>query len=143
MATDPSLWSLPVGPLAIGVVVLVLAAMIRNGELPRNRAVGIKTRATLASDQAWEAGHRAALPWMLRLGWTCLGVALVLVTVLLVGVQEVPALILFGVVMVVLLLFSVPLTIVSNRAARAAESRVSGNTETEGASSQSSAESGS
>jgi|SRR5690349_5178103 SdpI/YhfL family protein len=30
-----------------------------------NRLVGIRTRATLASDGAWRAGHEAAQPWLL------------------------------------------------------------------------------
>ena len=30
------------------------------GKLPRNHFAGIRTRATLASDEAWVAGHRAA-----------------------------------------------------------------------------------
>jgi hypothetical protein len=34
---------------------------------PRNRLVGLKTRATLRSDEAWAAGHAAARP-TLRVG---------------------------------------------------------------------------
>lgn len=53
--------------LASGVAVLGLACLyldrsIRSGTLDRNRAIGLRTRATLASDEAWHAGHRAALP---------------------------------------------------------------------------------
>jgi hypothetical protein len=35
------------------------------GRLVRNRTLGIRTRRTLASDEGWVAGHRAALPWAL------------------------------------------------------------------------------
>jgi len=37
-----------------------------RGALPHNGAVGIRTRATQASDEAWRAAHEAALPAMLR-----------------------------------------------------------------------------
>lgn len=30
----------------------------------RNRALGIRTRATLASDEAWTRGHKASSPWV-------------------------------------------------------------------------------
>lgn len=36
------------------------------GAVEPNSVVGIKTRATQASPAAWEAGHRAALPWTKR-----------------------------------------------------------------------------
>ncbi|MDN5895198.1 MAG: SdpI family protein [Nocardioides sp.] len=41
-----------------------------------NRIVGIKTRATQASDNAWSAGHRAAQPALLAAALTGLGAAI-------------------------------------------------------------------
>lgn len=59
--------------LVLGLVLLGLAGMVRAGILDRNRAVGIRTRATKASDQAWTVGHRAALGAIRGTGAFCLG----------------------------------------------------------------------
>lgn len=40
----------------------VLLAMIKAGNLTRNGLVGVRTSATMESDAAWQAGHRAAVP---------------------------------------------------------------------------------
>lgn len=52
--------------IVMSVVVLgILFMVIRmgaSGEMGRNGAVGIRTRATKRSDAAWRAGHAAALP---------------------------------------------------------------------------------
>ncbi|NYE00217.1 hypothetical protein BJY21_001401 [Kineosphaera limosa] len=52
------------GVSLIGVSVLLwwVTASAARGDLGRNGAVGIRTAATTASDAAWVAGHRAALP---------------------------------------------------------------------------------
>lgn len=75
--------------LLIGVVMLsgltaALASMCGKGALPRNGAVGIRTRATKSSDEAWDAGHRAAVPLMRRSAW--FGLVMAVVTVVLVVV---------------------------------------------------------
>ncbi|WP_417554423.1 SdpI family protein [Microbacterium sp.] len=48
----------------IEIVVAILAILVTVlpavGKIPRNRFVGVRTRATLANDSAWRAGHRAA-----------------------------------------------------------------------------------
>ncbi len=43
----------------------ILYATVRDGNLARNNAWGIRTRATLRSDDAWARGHRAAAPYIL------------------------------------------------------------------------------
>ncbi len=43
-------------------VILAVTRMGASGELGRNGAVGIRIRATRRSDEAWRAGHAAALP---------------------------------------------------------------------------------
>lgn len=50
------------GLLVVTVVAAVLAPSMRDGRLPRNTAIGIKTRHTLASDAAWLRGHAAGAP---------------------------------------------------------------------------------
>ncbi len=46
--------------LASGVVVALVTRRAADGRLVRNGAAGIRTRATMASDEAWRAGHAAA-----------------------------------------------------------------------------------
>lgn len=43
---------------ALAVLVTVLPAW---GKIPRNRLVGVRSRALLASDENWRRGHRAAV----------------------------------------------------------------------------------
>ncbi|MFL0459970.1 SdpI family protein [Kytococcus sedentarius] len=52
--------SLTFGLLLIAAVVHFIGQAAAGGELRRNRAVGIRTRATMASDEAWTTGHSAA-----------------------------------------------------------------------------------
>jgi hypothetical protein len=46
--------------VAIGVLIRV-NWRAANGRLPRNQSTGLRTAATMRSDKAWVAGHRAAL----------------------------------------------------------------------------------
>lgn len=56
---------------ALAILVTVLPAV---GTISRNRFVGVRTRATLASDTAWRVGHRAAvLPMALTGGIAIVG----------------------------------------------------------------------
>lgn len=42
-----------------------MSRVIKSESFGRNRALGIRTRATLASDAAWARGHTASAPWIL------------------------------------------------------------------------------
>lgn len=44
----------------VGAVFLWLAWLMQNERLPRNGLVGMRTKATMASDAAWNASHRAS-----------------------------------------------------------------------------------
>jgi hypothetical protein len=50
------------GPLfaVLGAGFLWLAWLMQNERLPRNGLVGMRTKATMASDAAWNASHRAS-----------------------------------------------------------------------------------
>ncbi|AUZ88505.1 hypothetical protein CVO76_13300 [Arthrobacter agilis] len=48
-------------------VCLFVTRQAAEGLISRNAAVGIRTRHTQASDQAWASGHRAALPALRRM----------------------------------------------------------------------------
>ena len=63
----PLLMAFLVGPLLLGAGLLIAAVAVKGwrGDLVRNRLVGVRTPATLASDEAWLVAHRIAGPWML------------------------------------------------------------------------------
>ena len=51
-----------------GIALVVLGALGRTGRLTRQSIVGLRTKATLASDEAWEAAHAAAADWVVGAG---------------------------------------------------------------------------
>lgn len=55
--------------LGAGAVQIWVARATASGRLGRNVAAGIRTRATMASDEAWLAAHRAARSPMETAGW--------------------------------------------------------------------------
>lgn len=54
---------------AVGVLVLWWAAACARGTFPRNRILGIRTTATLRSQDAWAAAHRAGAKGFGIAGW--------------------------------------------------------------------------
>ncbi|RRO18315.1 SdpI family protein [Saccharopolyspora rhizosphaerae] len=50
--------------LLVALVFHRIAGRIRSGALTRNPLAGVRTAATMRSDAAWSAGHRAAEPLM-------------------------------------------------------------------------------
>lgn len=53
----------------VAVLCIVTTRQGAEGTLDRNGSVGIRTRHTQASDEAWRAGHAAAVPGVNRSGW--------------------------------------------------------------------------
>jgi hypothetical protein len=46
--------------LPIGAALLWVGHLAQHGRLRRNRLVGVRTRTTMASEEAWIAAHRAS-----------------------------------------------------------------------------------
>lgn len=67
-----------IGHLVLAGVALVMWTLLRGGAIARNASVGIRTRYTLRSDQAWDAGQRAALPYLLGIAISSAGFAIAL-----------------------------------------------------------------
>ncbi|MFN8074563.1 MAG: hypothetical protein U0Q15_03960 [Kineosporiaceae bacterium] len=63
-----ALMMLSTGLLAMSGALLGVRALARRGQLDRLGPLGIRTKATQASEAAWVAGHRAADRWLLAAG---------------------------------------------------------------------------
>lgn len=107
-----------VGPVVL-LLCFVLAQLAGGGAIQRNGAIGIRTRATLSSDEAWKAGHLAARgPALIAVvALVVAGTAAVFVPVpsAWTGLEG-------GAYAVLLIGFIVWLVVAANRAARAADS---------------------
>ncbi|MFI1302347.1 SdpI family protein [Streptomyces sioyaensis] len=53
-----------VGLTMLGVMVHYVKNQVASGSIRRNSAIGIRTKATMSSDGAWEAGHASASPML-------------------------------------------------------------------------------
>lgn len=51
-----------------GSALIVLGTVAGAGKLTRQSAVGLRTSATMASDDAWNAAHRAGARWVIAAG---------------------------------------------------------------------------
>lgn len=56
-------------PLIVGMLLLTtmstfMSSAIKKGDLEKNNAIGFRTKATLSSENAWEAGHQKSVPYL-------------------------------------------------------------------------------
>src|SRR5665648_1235955 len=56
------------GQYLMAAVFVGVSLLMRDDNFSRNRAIGIRTKHTLSSDEAWRRGHRAGWPWVLSAG---------------------------------------------------------------------------
>lgn len=69
----------------LSLTVFVTALVTKGPDQEPNSLIGIKTRATKASKEAWVAGHRVAYPYMIAGATHCLASAALLVGLLVLG----------------------------------------------------------
>ncbi|MEV4257973.1 SdpI family protein [Spirillospora sp. NPDC049652] len=53
---------------AAGLIILASGLASASGRLRRNGVVGIRTRTSMSSDEAWDIVHRAGGPWLVASG---------------------------------------------------------------------------
>jgi hypothetical protein len=53
-----------VGLLTLGLLIQYMKKQVASGNIQRNSAIGIRTKATMASDAAWARGHAASEPML-------------------------------------------------------------------------------
>ncbi|MFF0170464.1 SdpI family protein [Streptomyces prasinus] len=52
------------GLMTLGVAIHYMKSQVASGSIQRNSAIGIRTKATMSSDRAWQAGHASAAPML-------------------------------------------------------------------------------
>lgn len=114
------------GLFMVGGVLLLMAKQSGEG-FARNSLYGIRTKATMASDAAWEAGHRAAAPAVRTSAWIALVFAVLLGATALIWPQEEPVpvatVVLWIAGYVQVMVSALIMVRIANGAARAAEAQ--------------------
>lgn len=96
---------------------------MRGEGLSRNRAVGIRTKATLASDEAWQRGHHAAAPWVLSAGILSIVMGIGALALTLASGEEGPASVVQGVYVAAAFLAVIAVVLLAARVANNAARR--------------------
>ncbi|UJH71463.1 SdpI family protein [Ornithinimicrobium sp. INDO-MA30-4] len=65
-----------VGLVIAGGLSFLITSQAGKGNIAVNSAIGIKTKITQSSQEAWEVAHRAALPWVKAAAIVCASAAL-------------------------------------------------------------------
>ncbi|MCD9198348.1 SdpI family protein [Aeromicrobium wangtongii] len=73
--------------VAVSLLLGWLAQASARDGLDRNALIGIRTKATMASDEAWYAGHRAAVSAVRAAAWICAAAGLVAGVLAIVGTR--------------------------------------------------------
>ena len=95
--------------------ILTICWIAARGILARNSMAGLRTRAMLASDEAWEVGHRTALP--IVVATAALTVLAAVTSIFVIGNLH-AYLAAIGAAVLILLIGVVTATIIAGRAAR-------------------------
>ncbi|MFD7505141.1 SdpI family protein [Streptomyces sp. NPDC059850] len=115
-----------VGLITLGAMIHYVKNQVASGSIERNSVIGIRTKATMSSDHAWQAGHTSAAPMLTVTSLTAYAVgaiSLAISLVLTLSDTENPAVIivpLTGIVVVLALLTAA--AVKANSAARAVDS---------------------
>jgi hypothetical protein len=113
-----------IGLLLTGPLAHVVTKQASVGHIDVSSAIGIRTRTTTSSREAWQVAHRAALPWVSAAALLSVVTAVLSLTAVLlmgpVGVGALAPLVLLGTGYVGLLLLLSVATTIGGRAVRAA-----------------------
>ncbi|MEU5282506.1 SdpI family protein [Streptomyces sp. CA-278952] len=52
------------GLMVLGAVIHYMKSQVASGSIESNSVMGIRTKATMSSDRAWQAGHVSAAPML-------------------------------------------------------------------------------
>ncbi len=104
--------------VSLGLLLGWMAQASRGDGLERNSLIGIRTRATMASDDAWRAGHRAAAALLGVAAWSSGGIGVTGTVLAIAGSWLAGVAVAAGYLALVVLL--VTATVRAGRAARAA-----------------------